>query len=131
MLVNKNAKSAAEPRPVAQLVGASIHRTVVGSTPHQGTYQVAGLMPGWGVYRRQMIDVSLSQWSLCLSLSPQMYPSVRVKKQSAAEKQGPYQALPADKWGMLEPSHHEKAKGGVSARLNFTQKLRHAEEKSS
>ena len=57
-----------------------VHRKVVGSVPGQAHTQVAGLIPAQGVYRRQLIDVSLSHLSLSLSLSHPTLPLSKINK---------------------------------------------------
>ena len=44
------------------------NQKVVGLIPGQGTHLVVGLIPSWGVYRRQLSNVSLIDVSLSLSL---------------------------------------------------------------
>lgn len=61
---------------VARLVGTpSCTLKGPGSILSQGTYLGAGLVPSWGEYERQSIDVSLS-----LSLSPSLFLSLSLNR---------------------------------------------------
>ena len=55
-------KSCSEPWPgwLSWLEHCPVHHKVTGSVPCENTIEVAGSIPGWGAYRRQLINVSLS-----------------------------------------------------------------------
>ena len=65
----------------------SIHQNIAGSIPVRAHTQVVGLIPGRGVHRQQLIDVSLSHRCLSFSLSPQPSLSLKKKKKAKQNKQ--------------------------------------------
>ena len=66
---------------VAQLIGAlSLKQKVTGSIPSWGKYIDCQFSPGWGVYKRQLIDVFLSYQCFYPLLSPSFPFSLEIHK---------------------------------------------------
>ena len=66
---------------VAQLVGhCPANRKVSGSNPGQGTCWVAGSVPKWGVFERQLTDISLSYQCFSPFLSSSLPFSLKINK---------------------------------------------------
>ena len=56
-----------------------VHQRLWIRFPIRAHAHVAGSIPGWGAYRRQSIDISLSFQCFCLSLKLISISSVRIK----------------------------------------------------
>ena len=76
----KTTKSWARAVWLSWLERRPVNRKVSSSIPGQGTHLGHMLTPGWGwgVYRRQLIDVSVPCW--CYSFSPSLSLSLKINK---------------------------------------------------